>query len=84
MPVAGTLSTRERTHGDFSRRARCEQSLIEIMESADMWASCEPHHRSALRMIAVKLSRILCGDPDHLDSWHDIAGYAQLVEERLK
>jgi hypothetical protein len=24
------------------------------------------------------------GDPHHIDSWHDIAGYATLVEERLR
>ena len=34
-------------------------------------------------MIAVKISRILTGDPSHADNWHDIAGYATLVERRL-
>nr|DAS91489.1 MAG TPA: hypothetical protein [Caudoviricetes sp.] len=33
--------------------------------------------------IVNKLSR-LASTPDHIDTWHDIAGYATLVEEALK
>lgn len=33
--------------------------------------------------IVNKLSR-LASTPDHIDTWHDIAGYAMLVEEALK
>jgi hypothetical protein len=39
--------------------------------------------RESLDMIQHKIGRILCGDPDYADSWHDIAGYAMLVEQRL-
>lgn len=83
MSVADTLSEREFTHGDFARRSQIEQCLIDVMERSDMWPSFEPYQRSAARMIAVKLSRVLAGNPDHVDSWHDIAGYAQLVAERI-
>jgi len=34
-------------------------------------------------MILHKIARIVNGDPDYTDSWHDIAGYAKLVEDRL-
>ena len=37
----------------------------------------------ALDMIAHKIARIINGDPDYADSWHDIAGYAKLVADRL-
>jgi hypothetical protein len=37
----------------------------------------------ALEMIAHKIARILNGDPNYVDSWLDIAGYATLVAERL-
>src|SRR5690606_10084595 len=30
-----------------------------------------------------KIARILIGDPNYADNWHDIQGYAKLVEERL-
>ena len=29
------------------------------------------------------MKRILNGDPDYHDSWHDIVGYAQLVADEL-
>jgi hypothetical protein len=32
-------------------------------------------------MIAVKLARILCGDPDFHDHWQDVIGYAKLTEK---
>jgi hypothetical protein len=32
-------------------------------------------------MIAVKLARILCGDPDFQDHWLDVIGYAKLAEK---
>jgi len=35
-------------------------------------------------MIAHKIGRILNGDPDYQDSWHDIIGYARLVERQLQ
>lgn len=31
-------------------------------------------------MILHKIARIMNGDPDHIDHWHDIAGYATLIE----
>jgi hypothetical protein len=39
--------------------------------------------QEALDMICHKIGRIINGDPDYADSWHDIAGYAQLVADRL-
>ena len=38
----------------------------------------------AIDMIIHKLGRIINGNPDHLDNWVDIAGYATLVADRLK
>lgn len=38
----------------------------------------------ALDMICHKIGRIVCGDPDYVDSWRDIAGYALLVVDRLE
>lgn len=38
----------------------------------------------ALDMIASKLSRVICGDPDTADHWADIGGYAMLVYEDLR
>ena len=35
-------------------------------------------------MIAHKIGRILAGDPNHIDHWLDIAGYATLVAKELE
>ena len=43
-----------------------------------------PDQEEALTMICNKISRIVNGNPNHLDSWKDIAGYAQLVADRLE
>jgi hypothetical protein len=41
------------------------------------------HQKESLEMIASKIARIVCGDSNHHDSWHDIGGYAKLVADRL-
>ena len=38
----------------------------------------------ALDMIAVKLSRIVTGDPTYLDNWDDIAGYVACVTKYFR
>jgi len=35
-------------------------------------------------MIFCKIARILNGDPNLIDNWHDIAGYAKLVEMEIE
>ena len=35
-------------------------------------------------MIAMKMARIVCGNPYHKDSWDDIAGYATLISKELE
>jgi hypothetical protein len=37
-----------------------------------------------MEMICHKMARIMNGDPNYSDSWHDIAGYAKLVADRLE
>ena len=40
--------------------------------------------KESIHMIIAKLSRILYGNPNHVDHWIDIAGYAKLVSDRLE
>lgn len=37
-----------------------------------------------MTVIADKIARILSGDPNYADSWHDIGGYAKLVENYIE
>lgn len=48
------------------------------------WARMEPYQQNAVDMICDKLARALNGDPNYLDNWDDIQGYAKLVSDRLR
>lgn len=82
--VTDTLTTREGQYGKFSDNARVAQEVSEVLRSGASWHSRLSYtQREALEMIAHKMARIVNGDPDYADSWHDIAGYATLVERSL-
>jgi len=81
--VPETLSQRASTHGDFKINGQVMQTLKETCHVTPNWHTLAPHQREAIEMICHKLGRILCGNPDHADHWHDIAGYATLVEQLL-
>ena len=82
MSVENTLNERQKTHGDFHDNAKCSQDLKAVFRSYGFDSLASPM-REALDQIALKISRILTGDCNHLDNWHDIAGYATLVEKWL-
>ena len=88
-----TLAERGSRYGKFTSHARITQELKAVISghtplgrihtdgtSGDHLA---PDQQEALDMICHKIGRILNGDPDYADSWIDIAGYAQLVANRL-
>jgi hypothetical protein len=81
--VAATLGEREAQYGVFIGSASIAQALKAEMFDSPEWSRLKADQREALQMIASKIGRILNGYPDHIDSWHDIAGFAQLVANRL-
>lgn len=85
MSVDATLKQRGERYGDFSEHARVAQCLQDSMREIlpDGWRRLNNVQRQALTVIADKIARILSGDPNYTDNWHDIQGYARLVEERL-
>ena len=78
-----TLAERGKRYGDFAGHAGVTQRIKAAIISAPRYARLTPSQREALDMIAHKVGRILNGDPNYPDSWHDIAGYATLVEQEL-
>jgi hypothetical protein len=78
MTIEETLNERNKTHGDYIEQAETAQYLKLIMRSSPNWYCMTSPMRESMELIATKISRILHGDPYHLDSWHDIAGYAEL------
>lgn len=75
-----TLDRRGSKYGDYGYMATCAQRIKEAMGPR---ANMSAVQRESLDMIATKIARIVCGDPNHYDSWHDIQGYAKLAEDRL-
>lgn len=79
MDVKNTLTARQSTHGDFAANAACSQALKQVCREHVVCALTQVQ-QEAIDNICQKLSRILTGNPNHSDSWHDIAGYATLAE----
>jgi len=82
--VEQTLKERGNRYGDFSYHAAIAQGLQDAMRASGKgWVRLSPAQKQALTVIADKIARILSGDPNYADNWHDIQGYAKLVEDRL-
>lgn len=83
MTIQKTLKKRQKTHGNFETHALISQSLKAVLRVHGV-DSLATDQTEALEMICHKIARILNGNPDTHDHWHDIAGYATLVADRLK
>jgi hypothetical protein len=79
VTVPEILGERSITHGDFSANAAIAQKLKSVFRQSERWTSLSDVQQEALDLFALKLSRILSGDPNYPDHWADIAGYAQLA-----
>ena len=82
--VDSTLNERGKRYGEFRTHAEITQSLKEPMWRTTGWDRLNASQKEALEMVAHKIGRILNGDPNYADSWHDIAGYVRLVEQELE
>lgn len=83
MTVDGTLKTRHNTHGDYQLQSLVSMNILRMMKMATGYYSLSSAAEEALILIAVKIGRILTGNANEPDHWHDIAGYATLVENIL-
>ena len=83
VDIDQTLRERGARYGAFSTHARITQALKRAMTDSPNWARLADDQKECLEMIAHKVGRILNGDPNYLDSWHDIIGYTRLIEARI-
>lgn len=83
--VGSVLDARGERYGKFADHADISQGLKEVLGEALATRDKEiaNDQLEALEMICHKMARIINGDPNYVDSWVDIAGYAQLVADRL-
>jgi hypothetical protein len=82
--IDSTLNERGSRYGDFEDHAFITQDLKVVMQETPNWDLLKADQKEALEMTAHKIGRILNGDPNYIDSWHDIIGYIRLVEQRLE
>ena len=84
--INALLAERARTHGDYEIHAAITQDLKRVITHhvADLDRRLDDDMQETLDMIAHKIGRIIAGNPAEPDHWRDVAGYAQLVANRLE
>ena len=84
--IDAILNERGSRYGNFLDHARITQKLKSVAHqfAGEQGKTFDADQAEAIDMIFHKLGRILNGDPNYADSWIDIAGYAQLVADRLE
>lgn len=82
--VTETLNEREGTHGLYAEVSSVSQMMKKAMQIGVNWSYLRAEQRESLEMMANKVGRILSGNADFIDHWHDIAGYAMLIVKELE
>ncbi|WP_151839970.1 DUF6378 domain-containing protein [Acinetobacter soli] len=83
MSIEKTLEERGTRYGDFKDVAEATLQLQQVLNRSKT-SRMTSSQIIALDMICNKMARIVCGDPNYIDNWHDIAGYATLIEKELQ
>lgn len=80
------LDQRATQYGKFIEGAEIMQTLKQVVRSAvqKRGTALAFDQLESIDMMIHKLGRIINGNPDNVDSWRDIAGYATLVADRLE
>ena len=86
--ISGLLSSRQTYYGEFPDNARIADKLLKVLQGQEHdlptnWHRLGATKRQGIVMIVLKLSRALSpsGNPEYVDNWRDIQGYARLIEE---
>ena len=82
LTVDAVLDQRHQTHGAFMDVAAVAVGMRQIIR--DRRPDFLPDQEEALTMICTRIARIVIGDHGTVAHWLDIAGYAQLVADRLE
>lgn len=81
--VDNILNARHERYGTFAEQSLIAQNIKSAIRHSRNWHNLPADMKEALEMTATKMARILNGDPHYGDSWSDLAGYAQLIVDRL-
>ena len=84
--IEETLTQRKSIYGEFNDQRLCVGEIVQIMIHCAKKNNVvlQPEIIAEWHYLAIKLARIAV-NPDYLDNYHDLAGYAMLMEkERMK
>ena len=80
--IEETLEQRGSEYGDWSIQASVSQGLKEIIRIGP--SNLNRPQMESIDLILMKISRIVVGNPDNIDSWTDIIGYATLAIKEIE
>lgn len=83
MNIEEVLEERDKRYGGFKSQAELSQTLKSVIILSKNHPIMPNYQREALSMILHKIARICNGDYMYIESWRDLAGYAQLVVSQL-
>lgn len=81
--VKATRKLRSSRYGSMEDIAKMTQQITVALSKGPGYTSWTPMHKECVHMITHKLCRMSCGDAMYADNAHDIAGYAQILDEWL-
>lgn len=87
MSVQDTLNERGKIYGDYAKHVETRVNILEMLNQHNMRVQGTQKGFSRFEYLlfhdlVMKLVR-LAGDPRHVDSVHDLAGYATLYESLI-
>ncbi len=88
--VSQITAARGSVYGPFLHNAIVGQAIRAVMrnlpdpDNQKRWGDLPLDVREGLDYIAGKISRIVTGDPEYLDNWDDIGGFAKIVADRIR
>lgn len=79
--VSQTIRNRDSIYGGFQNVSDLEQELKDVIRNHPKYDMLSSDKKCAIDMIVHKTARIICGDSNYRDNWHDIQGYAKLAHD---
>jgi hypothetical protein len=86
VDITKVLNDRGKKYGPFMGHAQVSQDLKAVLmrHLYDRNKQLAADQQEALDMLFHKIGRAVNGDADYDDTWVDMAGYCQLVADRLR
>lgn len=87
ISVKETLDSRGKSYGNYGTQIMLRNNIMELIikayKSHNEYSAMPDKHKEYLWDIVNKLTRVAV-TPNHVDTWHDIAGYALLIESDVR